>query len=243
MSSNLLSANLGDLHPLLRVMSALRQQTPSESLLDLISAVIKQDNSNIQRIKTERIRFAAGDLYTPFKTLCKHHGASPNIMFKALVLQELTRLLRQGDHQRLQANNRPTTFEAQAHVGLTDRKRHRIGLRISNSELDQLRHLAQQRGTSVQRLIVQIIRAFLLNTNAFSPQESAALGAINLSLMRIGGNLNQIAKRLNAYKEQSSNVIALNDIATCVQQINNHVRDCSRSLQLSRERWRIELRS
>jgi hypothetical protein len=118
-----------------------------------------------------------------------------------------------------------------------------VGLRVSDSELTQLKHLGQQRGTSVQRLIVQIIRAFLLNTHAFSSQESAELGAINLSLMRIGSNLNQIAKSLNANKETPVNGITLNDIATCVQQINVHVQDCSKSLQLSRERWRIELRS
>lgn len=244
MASKLLSANLGDLHPLFKVVSELRQKTPTESLRALISAIITQETPSIHQIKHERFRFSAGDLYDPFKALCKHHDVSPSVVLKALVLEELVRLLQKEDPSHLEhPSQSSSTFDAHAHVGVTDHKRHRVGLRVSDSELTQLQHLAQHRGTSVQRLIVQIIRAFLLNTHAFSAQESAELGAINLSLMRIGSNLNQIAKRLNASKETPVDGITLNDIATCVQQINVHVQDCSKSLQLSRERWRIELRN
>jgi hypothetical protein len=242
MASKLLSANLGDLHPLFKVVSELRQETPTESLRALISAIITQATPSIHQIKHERFRFSAGDLYDPFKALCKHHDVSPSVMLKALVLEELVSLLQKEDIPHLEHPSKSSsTFDA--HVGVTDHKRHRVGLRVSDSELTQLQHLAQQRDTSVQRLIVQIIRAFLLKTNAFSPQEGAELGAINLSLLRIGSNLNQIAKRLNASKETPVDVITLKDIATCVQQINGHVQDCSKSLQLSRERWRIELRT
>lgn len=244
MSSKLLSANLGDLHPLFKVMSELRQQTSSETLLSLIGAIITQATPSIHKIKHERFRFVAGDLHDPFKALCKQHDVSPSIMLKTLVLEELIRLLQREEHQQLEdLSQSSSTFDTHALVGVTDHKRHRVGLRVSDSELTQLQHLAQQRDTSVQRLIVQIIRAFLLKTNAFSSQESAELGAINLSLMRIGSNLNQIAKRLNANKEVPVDDITLNDIATCVQKINAHVQDCSKSLQLSRERWRIELRT
>ena len=243
MASQLLSANLGDLYPLFRMMSELRQETPSESLRALIRATITQAASNIDKVKNERIRFSAGDLHDPFKSLCKQHGITPSIMLKTIVLEELIRLLQKEEPQLAHQNYDSPIFNAHAHVGVTDHKRHRVGLRVSDSELTQLQHLAHDRGTSVQRLIVQIIRAFLLNTHAFSSQESAELGAINLSLIRIGSNLNQIAKRLNVNKETPVDVITLNDIATCVQQINVHVQDCSKSLQLSRERWRIELRN
>lgn len=244
MASQLLSANLGDLYPLFRMMSELRQETPSESFRTLICAAITQAAPSIDKVKNERIRFSAGDLNDPFKRLCKQHGMTPSIMLKTIVLEELIRILQKVEQQQLgYQNNNSSIFDSHAHVGVTDHKRHRVGLRVSDSELTQLQHLAQGRGTSVQRLIVQIIRAFLLNAHAFSSQESAELGAINLSLMRIGSNLNQIAKRLNANKETPVDVITLNDIETCVQQINLHVQDCSKSLQLSRERWRIELRN
>ena len=243
MTSKLLSVNLRDLHPLFRVMSELRQETPPESLRALISAIITQATPSIHKITHERFRFSAGDLYDPFKALCKHHDVSPSVMLKALVLEELVRLLQKEDNQHLEhPSQSSSTFDVHAHVGVTDHKRHRVGLRVSDSELTQLQHLAQQRDTSVQRLIVQIIRAFLLKTNVFSTQEGTELGAINSSLMRIGRDLNQITKRLNANKETPVDGITLNDIATCVQQINVHVQDCSKSLQLSRERWRIELR-
>jgi predicted DNA binding CopG/RHH family protein len=244
MTSKLLSVNLGDLYPLLKVMSESRQQTASESLRALICEIITQKNPSIHIIKPERVRFAASDLHDPFKALCKQHGMSPSIMLKALVLEELVRLLqREEDTQLRPPSHSASTFEAHAHVGVTDHKRHRVGLRVSDSELTQLQNLAQQRGTSVQRLIVQLIRALLLNINAFAPQEINELGAINLSLMRIGSNLNQIAKRFNANKDAPADVDTLDDIAACVKKINTHVQDCSKSLQLSRERWRIELRT
>jgi predicted DNA binding CopG/RHH family protein len=226
------------------MMCDLRQETPSESFRTLIRATITQAAPSIDKVKNERIRFSAGDLHDPFKAFCKQHGMTPSIMLKTIVLEELIRLLQKAEQQQPghQSFN-SSTFDSHAHIGVTDHKRHRVGLRVSDSELTQLQHLAQGRGTSVQRLIVQIIRAFLLNTHAFSSQESAELGAINLSLMRIGSNLNQIAKRFNANKETPLDGITLNDIATCVQQINVHVQDCSKSLQLSRERWRIELRN
>lgn len=244
MASKILSANLGDLQPVLRVMSELRQETPPESLRALISANITRATPSIHKIKHERVRFVAADLHDPFKALCKHHDVSPSVMLKALVIEELVRLLQKEDNQHLEhPSQSSSTFDVHAHVGVTDHKRHRVGLRVSDGELTQLQHLAQQRDTSVQRLIVQIIRAFLLKTNAFSPQEGAELGAINLSLMRIDRDLNQITKRLNASKEAPVDVITLKDISTCVQQINVQVQDCSKSLQLSRERWRIELRT
>lgn len=244
MASKLLSANLGDLHPLFRVVSELRQETPTESLRALIRATITQETPSTHKVKHERIRFAAGDLHDPFRALCKKHSVAPSIMLKTIVLEELMRLLQKEEQQNFEhLSQNPSPFEAHAHAGVTDHKRHRVGLRLSDSELTQLQHLAQHRGTSIQRLIVQIIRAFLLNTHAFSAQESAELGAINLSLMRIGSNLNQVAKHLNASKETPVDGITSNDIATCVKQINAHVQDCSKSLQLSRERWRIELRT
>ena len=241
MASKILSANLGDLHPVLRVMSELRQETPSESLRALIRTVITQAPPRIQKVKHERIRFAAGDLHDSFRALCKRHSVTPSIMLKTIFLEELIRLLQKEELQQPIPSS--SSFQAHTHAGVTDHKRHRVGLRVSDSEFTQLQHLAQQRGTSVPRLIVQIVRAFLLNTHAFSAQESAELGAINLSLMRIGSNLNQVAKRLNASKETPVDGITSDDIATCVQQINAHVQDCSKSLQLSRERWRIELRT
>ena len=168
MASQLLSANLGDLYPLFRMMSELRQETPSESFRTLICAAITQAAPSIDKVKNERIRFSAGDLHDPFKSLCKQHGITPSIMLKTIVLEELIRLLQKEEPQLAHQNYDSPIFNAHAHVGVTDHKRHRVGLRVSDSELTQLQHLAQGRGTSVQRLIVQIIRAFLLNAHAFS---------------------------------------------------------------------------
>lgn len=127
----------------------------------------------------------------------------------------------------------------------------RLRIRLRPSELESLTKLAENRYLSTQRLVAQILRAFLLKTAVFTQQESVDLGAINLSLMRIGTNLNQIARQLNAVvasqghlpEAETTQYQALQlEIRRCVSQLDEQVRTCAHALQLSRERWRIELK-
>lgn len=207
----------------------------------------------------ERIRVSLGHLKFEFTQWCQTHGMSASEALRLLISQNLEHKIRHSAEPETsesgQAGHGVNTASRTGQAVLGDQEQahepSRMRLRLKPSELEAIRQLATQRRVSSQRLLTQMLRAFLLKTAAFSHQETVDMGAINLALMRIGTSLNQIAKQLNAHAigcsspgdAEYADFEALNlEIRQCVAQLDGHVKSCAHALALSRERWRIELK-
>lgn len=207
----------------------------------------------------DRIRVNLGHLKSEFIQWCRSQGVSASAAIRLLIAQSLALQIRHGEQLQSSENGAGggelTAVSGAGRVVQGDQEQahesSRIRLRLKPSELQAISLMAEQRRTSPQRLVTQILRAFLIKAAAFSQQESLDMGAVNLSLMRIGTNLNQIARQLNAHAIGQSRpgdaayaeFEALNlEIRRCVAQLDGHVRSCAQELALSRERWRIELK-
>ena len=234
--------------------------TVSDQIRETIAQVLRKPDAVAFESSGEgdRIRVNLGQLKSEFIQWCHSHGMSASAALRLLIAQSLELQVRHSE--RFQASENETNGGERTAVSraglavLGDQEQahesSRIRLRLKPSELQAISQMAEQRRTSPQRLVTQILRAFLLKTAAFSHQETVDMGAVNLSLMRIGTNLNQITKQLNAQAIGQSRpgdaayaeFEALNlEIRRCVAQLDGHVRSCAQELALSRERWRIEL--
>jgi len=205
----------------------------------------------------------ASDLYEPFAAWCSKLELSTSAALRILVIQLLLDEIHKGSAQSaLDFGTHLPAQEAQhppaaLRTGKPDNQRQRKELRLSASELAVLTKLADQRHVTPQRLILQVLRAFLLKAPSFSAEEITQLGASNLALLRIGNNLNQIARKLNVGSAMDAQECGpehtdqadltggvqatCQAIQSCVGAIHTHVDAASALLSAARERWQIEL--
>ena len=235
--------------------------TVSDQIRDTVARVLNTPDANIIKPTgpDDRIRVNLGHLKPEFIQWCKSRGLTTSAALRLLVGQSLERQILSRDQSALsespQSGFRPDAGSNRANVVLGDQEQEqepaRIRLRLKPSEIQAITQMAEKRHVSTQRLAMQILRAFVLKAAAFSHQEIVDMGAVNLSLMRIGTNLNQIAKQLNAHaisqprpgEKSCAEFEALNlEIRQCMAQLDDHVRASAHALSLSRERWRIELK-
>lgn len=252
---------LGSLCGVLKALCIQQDVSLNDEIRDMVAAVLaKPDALNLQVMDDDdRIRVNLGALRADFAQWCKSHGLTEKAGLRWVVAQKFEQLIGslKNDPQR-QIPSAPAEIglispPGQAIVGIQEEAHEpsRLRLRLKASELEAVTRLAEQRRVSPQRLVTQLLRAFLLKSAVFSEQETVDMGAVNLSLMRIGNNLNQIAKQLNAqaastsrpgegaYSEFEATHL---EIRQCLAQLDSHVKTCANALALSRERWRIELK-
>jgi len=251
---------LGDLSSVFRLHCFEKGVSAQDEIRDLISrALARPHDLALQRpFKDDRLRVALGPRKPEFEQWCKSHGVTASTAVKILIGQALMEDI-QDAQKRFSGTHQTEGHEAAARApgkvvqGMQDSEHHasRLRIRLRHSELHSLGLLAEKRRLSTQRLVTQVLRAFLLKAAVFTRQESVDLGAINLSLMRIGNNLNQIARRVNVSaairdnpaEENPDDLIVLkSEIRRCMAEIDRHVQECAHALQISRERWRIEIR-
>ena len=249
---------LGDLSELFKAHCIRKGVSPHDEIRELISRALANSNAWTFRrsVKDERIRLALGLRKHDFDHWCKRQGLTASAAVKILIVHAVEQQIRDMDRchagtQMSAGETDRTPSPGQVVMGMQETEPSRLRIRLRPSELESLTKLAEKRHLSTQRLVTQILRAFLLKTTVFTQQESVDLGAINLSLMRIGTNLNQIARQLNAGvasqghlpEAETTQYQALQlEIRRCVSQLDEQVRTCAHALQLSRERWRIELK-
>ena len=251
---------LGSLCGVLKALCIQQDVSLNDEIRDMVAAVLaKPDAHNIQVDDDDRIRVNLGALRADFAQWCEKCGLTEKAGLRWVVAQKFEQLIGnlKNDPQR-QIPSAPAEIglispPGQAIVGIQEEAHEpsRLRLRLKASELEAVTRLAEQRRVSPQRLVTQLLRAFLLKSAVFSEQETVDMGAVNLSLMRIGNNLNQIAKQLNAqavstsrpgegaYSEFEATHL---EIRQCLAQLDCHVKTCANALALSRERWRIELK-
>lgn len=252
---------LGDLHPLFEAWCAAVGSTPAEMLKQLVGGVCAGERIQVDAQSSVgvhgRIRVSVGDHREAYQAWCQSMGLPQSAALRWLVATELATWIA----SQAQANgglNGPDEASSQEMppvvpcVGAVDQvhERDRLRLRLSQSEMQSLKTLAALRNVNASRLATQVVRAYMLQASVLSPQTEVDLGAINLSLMRIGANLNQIAKHLNANvgagtDEPRSDLSAAmaDEVTRSVQMIQEHVKAVAKTLDVSRQRWRIEVRA
>lgn len=251
---------LGSLSGVFKAQCVRHGVSVNEEIRALIARVLANPDMTLKLSDDdERIRISLGSLKNEFTQWCKSRGLSASAALRILIAHTVEQRILisvQSDLFHLDQNSNETKVgsrSGQVVLGVQELEDEssRMRLRLRPSELEAVSQLAKQRRVTPQRLVTQVLRAFLLKTAAFSHQEIVDMGAVNLSLMRIGTNLNQIAKQLNAHAASQSlpgdsayvDFEVLNqEIRQCLATLDNHVKSCAQALALSRERWRIELK-
>jgi len=256
---------LGDLHPLFEAWCAAVGSTPAEMLKQLVSEVTAGNRipvgaqSSVGEITGGygRIRVSVGEQREAYQAWCQSMGLPQSAALRWLVATKLAAWIASQAQGNGGLNDRDAASSQEMPpvvpcVGAVDQvyERDRLRLRLSHSEMQSLKTLAAIRNVNASRLATQVVRAYMLQASVLSPQTEVDLGAINLSLMRIGANLNQIAKHLNANvgagtDEPRSDFSAAmaDEVTRSVQMIQEHVKAVAKTLDVSRQRWRIEVRA
>ncbi|WP_066570505.1 plasmid mobilization relaxosome protein MobC [Snodgrassella sp. CFCC 13594] len=108
-----------------------------------------------------------------------------------------TLLLAQLDTQA--GNNIPTSVDDLD----TEADKYRLEVRLLSQDYQYIRTAAQQQSMSANAFVVSILRHYINGHPTLSDKEAEALYQSNYQLLRIGRNLNQIARQLNAGESAS----------------------------------------
>lgn len=176
-----------------------------------------------QRQAAGRLEIMLGDQKPAWVAFCAARNISPSEAVKKAIHR-----LMQGQPIREPFAVRPV-FESKT----------RMVIRFTESEEAALRSRAQEEGfASGNQWVAAVVRVALTKTPQFGKTEVEALGESNLQLMKIGRNLNQIAKRLNAAQAtadvRSYDAALVEDLASAIRK---HVRKVGDALRASIYRW------
>jgi hypothetical protein len=181
----------------------------------------------------KRLRINLGEKHEPFAAWCAQHGLAARAIVKNWVLGLLTK--------EISLATPSEKIKYQEVVGVRDETRERKEIRLSKSELVALEQLAELRKEDAPKFMSRILRAYLLKTPGFTPQEVSLLGVHNLLLLRVCNNLNQLAKHANTTAARGD-VLSIDTIANLpaeLDAIRAHVKHVSTLLSNNRERWLI----
>ena len=120
-----------------------------------------------------------------------------------------------------------------------DATRCRIEVRLTRSEHSVLERLAEERGASINVLLVQVARAFMSNQPALCFDDAQTVRESNERLLALGRNINQLAKSVNVGKLQQIDDALLKQIQ---REIHAHTQLVSAAVRASTERWEVTWR-
>lgn len=198
----------------------------------------KQGAERIPLKPNDKLDVRLGDLKEPWTAYCEARQIKPG---KAVRLA-ITRLLEADQKAR---GLEPTTTVAAPLANITYRvvpaieDKRRIEIRLTESEYAAAELRATSEGFSSLNLwIASAVRAALTNAPQFGQAEIEALGESNLQLLKIGRNLNQIAKHLNTHNGDflGYDTQLIQNLAAAVRR---HVRKVGDALNASMYRWKL----
>lgn len=99
----------------------------------------------------------------------------------------------------------------------------RITLRIPSQQFDYLQTMAQQRHSSLNDVIRDVIQEFITGNPVLNNDEVQALYQSNYQLLRLGRNINQIARQLNSIMPDSFTTHQLNELLSFLQKHTDQV--------------------
>ncbi|MDB0516273.1 MobC family plasmid mobilization relaxosome protein [Ralstonia solanacearum] len=156
---------------------------------------------------------------------CESHGTTPSAAFRQIV-QSLLRAQPEAPSLTI-VDHEPEKATVRKKISLTP------------SEVEQIEAVASAEGFSSSRWIVALIRARLTGTPQPGQQELEALARSNWQLLRIGRNLNQIAKALNSSPHDRT-VYRIELIEETDALIREHAKVVSDLMTANIARWRIK---
>jgi hypothetical protein len=116
----------------------------------------------------------------------------------------------------------------------------RCEIKLTESESKALNAQVEEFGYSnLQALLIAIARAYLRRSPIVPPNIATALGEMNLALIRIGKNINQIAKSINSDRAVIS-ADQIGRLTAVMEDIAEQTRGMSAELRQAAHRWDIE---
>ena len=107
-------------------------------------------------------------------------------------------------------------------------KKKRITLRLPENERRYLQEIADHNRSSIPETIRGILQEYIYRNPAYGHHEVTALFQSNAQLLRIGQNLNQIARKLNAGESVSLTSQHIAELKTFIEQHAGKVGDIIR---------------
>lgn len=157
---------------------------------------------------------------------CAANGTTPSAAFREIVVR-LTANRSDTAAARPVADHEPEKQAVRKKIGLT------------SSESARIDEIAAAEGFSATKWIIALIRAKLTRTPQFGQAELEALARSNLHLLRIGRNLNQLAKALNTSPEarRSYRIELIEKLQAAIER---HTKSVSNAMTANIDRWRIK---
>lgn len=232
--------DLGELDPHFERYAARQGLDVAKALALLLSLFLKGEISVTKPNASGRKVRAIGIASDAERAKAQALAASENLSLgRAIRLLALDQMVATGGSGS--AGVRPKEPESGGYlavVGSVDNSHVRIELRPTLSELEALTAKAEAGGfRTVQDLCIAVLRAFLTHSPVIDPDTVAALGRSNLSLVRIGTNLNQMSRVLNGGGMLSAD--ALQKFTESMVAIEAHTREIATALSLARGRWSL----
>lgn len=119
-----------------------------------------------------------------------------------------------------------------------DRCKKRLELRLTESEFECVRRLAEGSGNSPNTWIINLVRANLTRTPQLNFNELQTLGKSNSNLLAIGRNLNQIARWMNA--NMGSTPPELVYIERLYKHLVAHTEEVTKIMRSNLDRWTLK---
>ena len=168
---------------------------------------------------------------------CLRAGKKPGAALREAIEAQLSK--GQG------ADTTPPPPKKQKEESPDEGKKLRLELRLTPTEHAAVSEFATAAESSPQHWIIAVVRSALTRTPQFGLTEWKALGESNYQLLRIGRNLNQIARHLNE-RAKSQRPVPVDEatlaeaITGLRREIKAHVGKVDAALRANVDRWNLE---
>lgn len=165
------------------------------------------------------------DIKNRWKRYCKTRNVTPSTAIKQVI-----------NHLIAGKTERGVAIEQ---IDEADTSRVRIEIKLTKSELEQVRLVAEQVGYSRNQWVANLVRSYLTKAPQFGMNELAVLNESNSQLLHIGRNLNQMARQLNTSLAATDRLKA-DAVEQLSKVIHLHVKQVAQLIQANIERWKLK---
>jgi hypothetical protein len=120
-----------------------------------------------------------------------------------------------------------------------DDTRARLELRLTQSELQIVRAVAQEAGASANQWVANLVRSYITRKPQLGMNELSTIAQSNARLLAVGRNLNQIARAVNRGETNGEQPLIPSGLA---DDIAAHVKDVSAVIRANLDRWSVTWR-
>lgn len=127
----------------------------------------------------------------------------------------------------------------------SEQQKYSLHFRFTESEMQAIQKLAEQRKQSRQEVVIAAVRQFLLNKIQIEPADKEMLINSTLALNKVGTNLNQIARVLNSEakigKVESNSIAQAQEVILSIDDsVQTHIKNVEKFLNQHSNRAAIK---